>query len=338
MSNLKTSLKVSKTQDVATRPKQDTIFDMVSKVKNQVDRALPKFMEGNADRFVRIALTELRNNTDLLEIASKNPQSFLGAFLTAAQLGLEVGPAMRQAYLIPYRGKEPKVQLLISYIGLTNLAMRAGVKKIDVLPIHSKELEEGRLKISYGIDEKLSFEPILFGDKGERLGYVAIAKMPDGSTKFKVYDMAFIEERKKVAKSDKFWNLWEEEMELKTVYRHFTKNLGLSPELAAQLNADERDITFDPKKDTLEDIDIHTMPVEVEEVEVEEVEIVEEARGLTKEDKIMNLFAAADQHNIDLISFAKKILGYNNLKNMENLRDSDLQKVEDALDAEIKKK
>lgn len=65
--------------------------------KKQLATALPKHL--TADRMARIALTEIRKNPALLKT---QPESFMGAVMQAAQLGIELGSALGHAYLVPY--------------------------------------------------------------------------------------------------------------------------------------------------------------------------------------------------------------------------------------------
>ena len=55
------------------------------------------------------------------------PQSFLGAMMQAAQLGVEPNTPLGQAYLIPYRNTgQMECQFQIGYRGLIDLAYRSG--------------------------------------------------------------------------------------------------------------------------------------------------------------------------------------------------------------------
>ena len=65
--------------------------------KAELATALPRHLD--ADRMLRICLTELRKTPKLLQC---NPTSFFGAVVQASQLGLEPGSGLGQAYLIPY--------------------------------------------------------------------------------------------------------------------------------------------------------------------------------------------------------------------------------------------
>lgn len=85
--------------------------------KKQLALAVPKHL--NADRMARIAATEVRKNKALL---NTEPTSFLGSVMQAAQLGLEPGSALGQAYLVPYGNQ---CQLIIGYKGMIDLARRS---------------------------------------------------------------------------------------------------------------------------------------------------------------------------------------------------------------------
>lgn len=97
------------------------ITALLTTQKEQIAKALPKHVD--AGRMVRVALTELRVNPKLTQC---DPLSFLGAVIKCAQLGLEIGAGLGQAYLIPF-GKE--VQVVVGYQGLMDLALRSG--KVD---------------------------------------------------------------------------------------------------------------------------------------------------------------------------------------------------------------
>ena len=66
----------------------------------QFARAMPKHMD--PDRLARIAMTEYRRNPVL---GTCSPQSFFGALMQAAQLGLEPG-LVGHSYLVPFRNKK----------------------------------------------------------------------------------------------------------------------------------------------------------------------------------------------------------------------------------------
>lgn len=97
-----------------------------------IGSSLPAHM-GDPARFTRIILTEFQKSPDLFA-AMRTPlgqASIFASVMTAAQLGLEVGAHLGQAYLIPRKDKNAGGAVLctfqIGYQGLIQLAYRAGV-------------------------------------------------------------------------------------------------------------------------------------------------------------------------------------------------------------------
>ncbi|MFR1027701.1 MAG: recombinase RecT [Parasutterella sp.] len=107
--------------------------------KNSSALAVPKHL--SADRMARIAATELRKTPDLLDTT---PASFMGAVMQSAQLGLEPGSALGQAYLVPFNKKDQKTgkwykecQLILGYRGMIDLARRSGqVLSLSAFAVH----------------------------------------------------------------------------------------------------------------------------------------------------------------------------------------------------------
>ena len=87
-----------------TAAKQDngkaTMQAYIKQMEGEIRKALPAVM--TPERFTRIVLSALSSNPTL---AQTTPQSFLGAMMTAAQLGVEPNTPLGQAYLIPFRNK-----------------------------------------------------------------------------------------------------------------------------------------------------------------------------------------------------------------------------------------
>lgn len=75
-----------------------SIKHLVMQMKPQIEKALPSVLTG--ERFSRMVLTAMSTNPQLAECS---PNSFLGAMMQAAQLGVEPNTPLGQAYLIPYR-------------------------------------------------------------------------------------------------------------------------------------------------------------------------------------------------------------------------------------------
>ena len=114
MTVAKNSLTAAKETAVAEK-KPKTIFDVIQAGAKQFATALPKHI--NSDRFVRIAITTIRQNPKLAQCSQ---ESLLGALMVSAQLGLEPG-TLGQCYLIPFENKKlgkVECQFQIGYKGL----------------------------------------------------------------------------------------------------------------------------------------------------------------------------------------------------------------------------
>ena len=86
------------TTEGAKAPK--TLAQQMEAMVPQFARAMPKHMD--PDRLARIAMTEYRRNPVL---GTCSPQSFFGALMQAAQLGLEPG-LVGHSYLVPFKNRK----------------------------------------------------------------------------------------------------------------------------------------------------------------------------------------------------------------------------------------
>jgi recombination protein RecT len=93
-----------------------TVFDLLKQQQSEIERALPRHMD--ADRFARIAMTQLRRTPALLAC---DAASIISSVMRLAQIGLE--PDGRNAYLVPYK---TECTPIVSYMGYMELARRSG--------------------------------------------------------------------------------------------------------------------------------------------------------------------------------------------------------------------
>lgn len=199
--------------------------------KKQLALAVPKHL--SADRMARIAATEVRKNKALL---NTEPTSFLGSVMQAAQLGLEPGSALGQAYLVPYGNQ---CQLIIGYKGMIDLARRSG----QVLSLNAYAVREGDdFNFQLGLKPDIHHVPSLEADRIKKpITYVyAVATLKGGGYQFEVMSRAEIEAVKAKAKSKNVWNSYPEEMAKKTVIRRLFKYLPVSIEALEITNADAK--------------------------------------------------------------------------------------------------
>lgn len=210
--------------------KQKTIFDVIQSGAKQFATALPKHI--NSDRFVRIAITTIRQNPKL---AQCNQESLLGALMVSAQLGLEPG-VLGQCYLIPY-GRECQFQ--IGYKGMIELLRRSGQLK-DIYAYSVYENDE--FEMTYGLDRDLKHKPNL-QNKGNFIGCYCVAVLKDDARAFEYMTKEEIEAHgKKFSKTygNGPWKSDFEAMAHKTVVKKMLKWLPVSVEFLEMANKDEK--------------------------------------------------------------------------------------------------
>ena len=259
----------NKAATTATKPK--TMQQYVKSMEAEIAKALPSVI--TPERFSRIVLTALSSNPKLQECT---PQSFLGAMMTAAQLGVEPNTALGQAYLIPFKNKGiMECQFQLGYKGLIDLAYRSG----EVSNIQAQEVYENDVfEFEYGLEPKLRHVPAK-KDRGDVICYYAIFKMKDGGYNFGV--MSVDDARKhgqKYSKSYSFgpWQNNFDEMAKKTVLKKVLKYAPLKSDFVRAVAQDETikkdisdDMTFVPDETI----------IDAEVTEVAEGEIIDTETG-----------------------------------------------------------
>lgn len=253
---------------------------MLEQFKGEIARALPKHI--NPDRMARIALTAFRMSPSL---AKCQPASIFAAVIQSSQLGLEVG-LMGEAHLVPFGDQ---CQLIPGYQGLMKLARQSG----HVVDIYAHEVRENdTFDVVLGLDRSLIHQPLKKNgfpasdaERGEIVGFYAVAKFKDGSNTFVAmsrFDVEKIRDNSRgyqAAKRYRKESLWDTDflsMGLKTVIRRLMKFLPKSPELATAMALDA---AADGGKDQgmkLDDvIDGTFVPVDQDDGNIESAQITE---------------------------------------------------------------
>lgn len=214
-------------------PAGDGLAGMLRRQEAAIAAALPRHI--SPERFTRVALTAIRTTRGLDRC---KPASFLGALMTAAQLGLEPNTPLGHAYLIPY-GTE--CTFILGYKGMIDLARRNGVSIVA-----RTVYENDHFEVDYGLDERIVHHPTL-GDRGPAVAWYAVARW-DGGHMVQVATPADIEARKSrsaAAKSKSSpWTTDFDAMARKTVVRMMAPYLPLSVEMANAVAVDERPISY----------------------------------------------------------------------------------------------
>ena len=207
-------------------------------MKAQIALALPRHL--TPERVLRVATTALQTNPMLLECTTL---SVVGGIVAAAQLGLEIGGNLGQAYLVPYRVKGVLVASFIpGYRGMIDLSRRSGsVSVIEARVVHKRD----KFTVRLGVDATVEHAPYMGeGDPGPTVAVYAVCKMRDGSVQFDVLTKREVESVRKRSKAGDSgpWQTDYEEMAKKSVIRRLWKVLPVSVEraMAAAIAAHDR--------------------------------------------------------------------------------------------------
>lgn len=215
-----------------------------SQVKALIERAMPAIRavipkHVTPERLAKVVLGAINRTPALLDCSQS---SLLLAVLQAAELGLEPGSALGEAYLIPY-GKQ--VQMIVGYRGLVALARRSGqIKSLESRVVYQRD----EFSVEHGTHPRLTHKPCLNGDPGPLVLVYAIARLTDGAEQVEVMtktQVDAIRSRSRAAKTGP-WVTDYDEMARKTVVRRLAKYLPLSVEMARAIENDARTEAGEP--------------------------------------------------------------------------------------------
>lgn len=208
--------------------------DLLKRMHTQIEKALPSVI--TPERFTRIALTAYSRNEKLQECTA---ESFLGAMMQAAQLGVEPNTPLGQAYLIPYRNKGVmEVQFQLGYRGMIDLAYRSGeVQNIQAHEVYENDTFEYEL----GLEPKLRHIPAL-KDRGNVILYYAVFKLTNGGVGFEVMSKEDVEAFAKKKSKTYGTGPWQSDfdaMAKKTLVKRLLKFAPLKSDFVRAVTADE---------------------------------------------------------------------------------------------------
>lgn len=225
--------KVATTNNGEQRSLQQYIKSMDTEIK----KALPSVI--TPERFTRMVLSAISTSPKL---AACTPKSFLGAMMSAAQLGLEPNTPLGQAYLIPYKNKGvDEVQFQIGYKGLIDLAYRSG--EVELVQAHIV-YENDEFEHEYGLEPKLVHKPA-DKDRGEPIKVYAMFKTKSGGYGFEVMSMDAVRqhaEKYSQAYKSGYTSPWKtnfEEMAKKTCLKRVLKYAPLKSDFVRGIVQDE---------------------------------------------------------------------------------------------------
>ena len=208
----------------------------IKSMEGEIKKALPSVI--TPERFTRMTLSAISTNPKL---AQCTPASFLGAMMSAAQLGLEPNTPLGQAYLIPYKNRGvDEVQFQLGYKGLIDLAYRSG--EVELVQAHIV-YENDTFVCEYGLEPKLVHKPA-DSDRGEPIKVYAMFKTKSGGYGFEVMSMDDVRrhaEKYSQAYKSGFspWRTNFEEMAKKTVLKRVLKYAPLKSDFVKAVAQDE---------------------------------------------------------------------------------------------------
>ena len=220
----------------AERDPGKTMKAYITQMKGEIAKALPSVI--TPERFTRIVTSAISTTPQL---ANTTPQSFLGAMMTAAQLGLEPNTPLGQAYLLPYKNKGVlECQFQLGYKGLIDLAYRSG--QVTIIQAHEVR-ENDTFEYSFGLEPSLRHIPAR-SDRGEVICYYAMFRTRDGGFGFEVMSREDVEahaRRYSKSYSSGFspWTTNFDEMAKKTVLKKCLKYAPLKSDFVRAVTSDE---------------------------------------------------------------------------------------------------
>ncbi|WP_305138590.1 recombinase RecT [Dubosiella newyorkensis] len=230
---------VKNTGDIQKKREPKSTKDWLKVYEGEIAKALPT--QVGPERFNRICATMLTANPKL---AQCTPESFIGAVLNSAQLGLEPNTPLGEAYLIPYGNN---VQFILGYRGMIRLARNSG--EIAMIKAHAVHAND-EFHYELGLNPNITHVPAS-GDRGPVIAYYAFYKTKDGDFDFEVDTKAALEAHgrkysKTYAKGP--WTTDFDAMAKKTLIKRVLKFAPLNTEIAIKIAQDETVKNYNPKE------------------------------------------------------------------------------------------
>ncbi len=211
-----------------------TIRDLIQAQQSAIEAQLAGTL--NSGAFVRAAISEIAKSERLQQAT---PASVLGSIMLAAQLKLEIGPALGHFWLTPRQDHGTWVCLpIVGYQGLVELAYRSGrVGKIETFLVRQGDFFE------YGANSErgryFDWKPADREAKRPWTDAVVTAQILGGGVVWETLPKEKVLDRRPRGwdKSSSPWQTHEEEMARKTLVREVAPYLPKSTEfgLAVQV-------------------------------------------------------------------------------------------------------
>lgn len=270
MSNL---IQTATQSQIAKTTCEKSMKSYIKSMETAIAAALPSVI--TPERFTRIVLSALSTNPKLAETT---PNSFLGAMMTAAQLGVEPNTPLGYAYLIPYYNTKKRVmecQFQLGYKGMIDLAYRSGeISVIQAQVVY----ENDDFVYSFGLEPTLKHVPAK-SERGNPVYVYALFKTKDGGYGYDVMSIENVRnhaQRYSKSYSNGPWQTNFEEMANKTVLKRVLKYAPLKSDFMRAISQDE---TIKTEIGT----DMYDIPSVVIDADAETGEVIGDNSTTTKE-------------------------------------------------------
>lgn len=210
----------------------------------EIEKALPPGLD--IKRFVRITLTALKANPDLLELGAtkEGMRSLIAAIHRCAQMGLEPNTDLGHAYLIPFKlNGKMTLQFIIGYKGILAMARRSGgMRRLELKAVYAND----KFSCTYGVNGTLEYEPCWAKDEAERgpvVAYYGFVEYTDGGYFYTHLTLADVAARRSRSANQSAKSPWRTDpvaMGIKSVARAMAPHLPLDAEQMALVEADEK--------------------------------------------------------------------------------------------------
>jgi recombination protein RecT len=233
-----------------SQPMTKELSGFLEEQSDRIAKALPKHL--TPERLIQV-VTQVVHRTPKLQEC--NRYSILAAMIQASTLGLDLAPALGEAYLIPRKNKDGVMEAHFQpgYRGLAKLARNSGgCVYVKAMLVHTADI----FHYEYRPDLEFRHVPHLGQGRGPMTHAYAVAKLPTGEHLIEVMTAEELDEihrRSEGYKNAQRYNQSETgpwvtdrgEMEKKTVLKRLAKSLPMSPELAEAVEADNQDYSDD---------------------------------------------------------------------------------------------
>lgn len=213
---------------------QQRASPVAQQVRQQLEAMAPQFALAlpphvPAERFVRVVMTAVQSNPDLLE---KDRQSLFEAAMKCAQDGLV--PDGREAALVIHK---QKVTYMPMVAGILSKVRRSGeLRSISAHVVY----ENDEFDYMLGDEERIHHKPFI-GDRGKPIITYAVAHTKDGGIYREVMTEQQVMAVKAISRAQNGpWSgPFADEMRRKTAIRRLSKRLPMSTDLLAVIERDD---------------------------------------------------------------------------------------------------